>query len=581
MAQNGINVVCSNSINGVQCNAPLNWKGIKVKATFDNDNYIANISTSQLEFTGLAAKIIRQWFSDGKCFLRLPYILNLSNNTTEYIGFDGYIDFTQGYEDDVVNNIVKVTIVKKDGLNQLDDRIAPLSFSYLENAGVFTDADYVTTQIVVEKPINIVEQLTNSVMVYLIAKETYESIQKTGEFIVETSAYIVTSFSGGVAATINSLGKKLLQLAYTIALITALTKLGVKMIRSFKPPIRDSKCISYRTALTKIFGYLGYTLQTNITDLDNMFYLPPNNRFEEVDDLGFPKIKGTRKGIPSTSDDFGYWIKDFMQIVKGLFNPRYTIKDGVIYMYNEYDDFWNQKSKYKLPSTLPLPNTYNFDEFSKSREIRFVTDSSNDWTLELYKGTTYVISTNDTTGTIDNNMKGFDEIVINMSLPSRKNILNPLEQTVSGLAQLMDNLINTLGGKSKLKEQVTSKLGIIKTSGYNWKNPYLLYLNGNRLPVNHRDLTSAKYFYEKYHFGKSFVANNFYGQKLMIKNKPIPFGFNDFLTVINNSLCTTFDNKDAKITEFEWTIGEDIAEISGYIREPYCTLLSENKSEQE
>jgi len=203
-----------------------------------------------------------------------------------------------------------------------------------------------------------------------------------------------------------------------------------------------------------------------------------------------------------------------------------------------------------------------------SREIKFTTDISNEWTLDSYKGTTYSIIAEG--GEL---MKNFDLIDIPLSLPVKKTELNALEKLILDAAETLDAIANAFGGSSALSEKVKTKLNVIKFSSNNWSNPYLLRLSNKK--IVDRGQCSAKYFYDNFLNGKSFVYNNFYGQKLKYNDIVIPFGFNDFLLLIENNYFTTFENKEGEVTSFKWKIGDDKATHSYTIREPYVTNISE------
>jgi hypothetical protein len=85
----------------------------------------------------------------------------------------------------------------------------------------------------------------------------------------------------------------------------------------------------------------------------------------------------------------------------------------------------------------------------------------------------------------------------------------------------------------------------------------------------------AKYLYDNYHYGKSFVTNNNFGQKIKYNEVAIPFGLTDFLKLIENSYFYTTDSKVAKVTELKWNIASDKAIVNYWIREPYTTNLFE------
>lgn len=567
MAKNG---TFSNTIGGIKVNAPLDWKNIRISCTFEDENIQANISTTQLTFTLQAREVIRNHVANNGVFTKLPIVINVSNNVNSYDIFDGYIDLTEGYLDDENNGRVTVTIKKSEGLNDLSDQVAPLSFLYLEELGVITKNDYTDFDYKVEKKINLIEQLMNEIILLMMIKEFNESIADTSKVVTDASAFIAGGgLTGELGATISTLGKVSITAAYNVVMVNAILKLGLNMVNTFIPPKRTTKGIKYHTALERVFSHLGLSFVTDITDLQEMYYLPPNRRLDDIDTFGYlKKTRGTDKGIAESSEVYGYWVKDFIDLVKKKFNAKIYLENGVVYLYNEYSNFWQKKSTWVQPSIQSPAVGFNTDEFYKAREVKFLTDDSNEWTLENYKGTTYTITTDG--GEL---MKNFEVIDIPMSLSVKKDSLNPLELLVLTTAQTLDRIANNLGGDSNLESKVKLNVNVLKFSSNNWQNPYLVRKKGSR--ILSRDEMSAKYFYDKYIYGKSFVLNNFYGQKYVYNDVEVPFGFEDFLKVINNGYFVTAQKDDGKIMSFDWTIGSDTATHSYYIRKPYATNLTE------
>jgi hypothetical protein len=173
-------------------------------------------------------------------------------------------------------------------------------------------------------------------------------------------------------------------------------------------------------------------------------------------------------------------------------------------------------------------------------------------------------------------MKGLDQIQIPMALGNRKDKLNPVEEVVKVAAQAADAVINIFGGNSKLAARVTRRVGMLKVGNNIHSIAKLLYLDvNNKMPINHRDLFSAKVLYEKYHNERSFVANDFGGQYEIYRDIKVPFGLEQFLALIRNSNFTNFDGRLGKVDSIKWTMGKDFALMDYRIQEPYTRNLNE------
>lgn len=564
-------------------NAPTEWQGIEIEATFDNDSIQANINTDLFTFTLEEAKKIRDYITAGLSggagiFEGIPFSLTVDNKSNSYLAFNGFIDLTDGFIDDVESNKVRCKIKKDNGLNSLQTRLSATSFGWLEDQGYITDADYTDIEYIVEKPFNFTEELMSTITLYLMIKELNETIKKTTDLIGEVNAYIATGLTGGLSAGINLLTKTISQTVYSVIMLKGVYELAEAMFNRYLPPKRVSKAMSFRKAIDKMFGYLGYSVETNISDLDTLYYLPSNKNFDEIDNKTgiFKKTKGTLKGIPST-EDFGYRCLDFYELVKKLFNPKIVVTGKVVMIYNEFDDFWIKTSTYKMPSVLTPSFRYNTEELIANRIIYFDTDQKDDWTVKNFTGTNYEVIT-DAIVVNDKKAKylsGLDDIAIQLCLSNRKEELLFLEKILLELAQGFDEVVKLFGGTPKYTKRIKSKMGLMKVTSNNWSKPKLVKMRSNRIPVNNRDVCSAKYFYNTYHYGKSFVNLNNYGQKILFDEVRIPFTFEDFMKTINNSYFTDQDGNVGKITSLKWNIAGDYAVVSFWKRQAYTKNLKE------
>ena len=109
----------------------------------------------------------------------------------------------------------------------------------------------------------------------------------------------------------------------------------------------------------------------------------------------------------------------------------------------------------------------------------------------------------------------------------------------------------------------------------------LLYLTldqetGRLLMNNNRFKIEAKTLWDKYISESSFVSHNFRGQKRLFNELKIPFGFSDFIALLNNSYCTDISGNVIKIETLKWAFDSDYAIVSGWQRKPYTYNLKEN-----
>ena len=304
--------------------------------------------------------------------------------------------------------------------------------------------------------------------------------------------------------------------------------------------------------------------------------MPSNQNFDEENAAGMlHKVNGTKYGTP-TINDYGYNCLDFFELCKKLFKAKYSIIGNTIYFINEFDSFWVKQSTFKMSSVFNKIKRFNTDELIANMILSFNTDVSDKWTISNFLGTNYEIITD--ANIVNNNsakyIKGLNQIQFGVALGNKKEQLNGLENALKNTLSLIDKAAMTVGSYSNLASKITSKLNILKISTNNWIIPKVLKLSGNK-PVA-RSLWSAKYIYENYYRGTSFVQNGYYGQKIKYNEVEIPFGLNDFVSLINNSYFYTSDMKTAKVTSIKWNMSKDKAIVSYWIREPYTKNLKES-----
>ena len=576
-------------ISGQQVDLDITNNEITVEASFDDDNPQGAITLDQFTLPPESRALINGQIEGGLTggigiFEGPEFELTAHNSDQSITTFDGFIDTANEYEDLIEEGTSKVRIKSNFDLGELQERIEALTYGFLEAKGLVGESDYVTVDYVVDKKDNAVDILISLIILYLMIKELNESISRTADSIAKVAAFFGTGITGPAVSVAYSIAVAAINLVYTIAIGIAIIQLGRDLINTFIPPKRQHKAIRLRRALEVVATRLGYAFVSPIEELDKLVYLPSNPNLDEFDAAGFIKlVKGTQKGIPNTQD-YGYNCLDMFQLCKDQFRAKLSVIGGELHLRALNDPFWVKQSTFDLSVSDPLIKlkTYNTDEIVFDKIIQFDTDITDEWTLDNFKGTNYEIFTEAITVKNQDavSIKGNEQIRLPVCLGSRKDELNALENILFTIASSIDTLAGILGGRSNLAKSVETKIGVLKTSSNFHSKPKLLWLEGDRLPVNHRDLFSAKTLYNKYINYDSFVLNNFNGQKIVYPNVRIPFGLNDFVNVIENSYFK-FNGESAKITQLEWNIEDDEAVASFWVRKPYTKNLKETTIEAE
>ncbi len=566
------------TLNNKVVDAPVEWPDIFMNANFEDGDIQPSINTQDLTFVNQEAVDIKKWIADGKMFEGMPFKIDAYNINLTSSAFNGYVNCSNGieiFDDGSVNAKIQIA----DGLDNLNDRLNGITMSYLESINVFTNSDYTEVKYVVEKTDTALEIVMNIVLGYILTVQLNQQIQSASKSVATASGIFSSSFTGGVGAAILIAATAIIDLTFTLFMVLAIVDIGKKTFELLLPIPRTHKTIKLRTALTKITNYLGLNLVSPIGLLDKLHYLPSNLNADDINPItgviSFPN--GTQSGLPNERD-FGFTAGEMFELCMRMFNAKIKVIGNDLHLRSLNDQFWKQSSTLQLRDTLRPVKRYNTDEFVFSRLIKFDTDEiSDEWTINNFKGTNYEIITDDPT--ITNNsakyLKNHETINIPVALGNRKDDLNPLENSLAALAGIVDSTVNFFGGSSNLSGAIKSRIGILKTGTNNITKSKLLYLNGSKLPTNHRELFSAKVLYNLFINEKSFVLNNYGGQKALYTIDNLPFGFEDFLQAIDNSNFRDSDNVDSKFRSAEWLIGQDYADVEFEQHEIYAPNLIE------
>lgn len=586
MARLSKNAVLRFVLNGEEIDPPLEWETVQVSAFFENDNVQANLEIDSFTFVRESYLRILQYIQSGKnggtgIFEGMPFQIFVFNNSSERIAFDGYLDLTEGLQ--IIEHEQKIIcrLIKKEGLNNLDKRIESLTMGYLEAIGVFTDSDYTEVEYVVEKPLELIELISTKIIFFVLVQQLINQVREVARDISNAAGEAAGGLTGVIGSAILTAASIIFQVAYAASILGALLELGRDLFNSYLSPVRTHKTLKLGTGMRKIAGYLGLSLQTDIELLDRLVYLPSNIQVDEVDSQGFlSRVKGTQKGIPNDGD-FGYNVSEFFQLVKDLFYAKYVVKDGVLFFYPRISEFWTRTANYELPDVLDRPYSYNTGDLKSNILLIFQKDVNDLWTLENYKGTSYGVNTD---AIIENEpsaslIGGFEQFRFPVALGNRKESLTGLEKALKSVGNTFDDITKVFGGRSNFSNRVKNRIGTLKVSDNNTTVPKILYLNtSGKIPSNHRDLFSAKVLWQNYHKYMSLVDDNFSRQRKVYDSIQIPFGFESFLKVIDNSYL---QGVNGKITKLNWSISEDTAVISYWIKEVYTKNLKETFIEQE
>lgn len=569
-------------INGKTLSVPREFFDVGTKASFDQ-NPQANLTTDTFTFVLDAAKEIRAHIDNGLksgvgIFEGMPLEISATGRGNSISVFNGIIDLQ---DNAIINNElgqVEAKIKQDNGLNNLQDQIEALDFGFLLEIGVIKESDYVDVDYVVIKLDSTLEAITMLITIFLLSKELIDSIKSISEQIGTIAGILASGISGSIGAALYAVGVAVAEIIFAAAILALIIKLGEALLELLIQPKRTHKAIPLKTLLEKTCKHIGYGFNTTVEDLDNVVYLPSNTTTDDYGDSIFIQVPGTiKQGIPNATD-FGYTCTELFELARMLFNGRFLIDKNTIQFHTENSEFWIKRATWIKPDVLKAQGfRFNTDEIKSSININLQTDVTDEYTIDNFLGTVFQVITDAKTviNVRNKTIKNLDIVSIPCALGNRKEKLNGFEKLLSEMAGLFDEVAKSFGGNSNLKGRITEKIGVLKVSFNNHAVPKLLWLENGKMPSNHRELFSAKTLWEKYHVEKSFVQNNFERQRVIFENERIPFGFDDFTKVVNNSYFHDTNGKLGKIITLEWTMNKDFALISYWQPQVYTKNLKE------
>jgi hypothetical protein len=572
-------------LNGKSVLIPKDFFDVGVKASF-GDNVQANLSTEEFTFILDGYQAIVDWIAAGRSggvgiFEGIPLTISANDGVSSVSVFKGIVDLQAGATIQSRLKQAKVKIRQDESLNQLADLLEPIDYGFLKSEGLITSSDYVSVDYVVNQNDNGLETITTFITIYLLSKQLADTIKEVGVSVAIIGGIAVSGVSGPIGAGVYAIAVAILQVVYAATLLVLILDFGKDLLAVLIKPLRTHRAILLKTLISRACQKIGFTLETSISDLDNIVYLPSNRN---VDDYGLKNILKSAgsitEGIPNPGD-IGYTCPEMFEIVRELFNAKFAIVGNTVQLHTESAPYWLSQSGWIKPSVTRNPEAkadrYNTDEIKGSVLINFSTDVTDEYTIRNYRGTTYQVLTNARTVEKAKNttIKNADRVAIPFALGSRKAQLNPFEKALVPLAELFDSIAGIFGGRPNLAKSIKTKVGVLEVSNNNHAVAKLLYMEGGRLPSNHRDLLSARTLWDSYHSEKSFVQNNYRRQRRYVDSETIPFNLSDFVTLLNNAYFRDENGAVGKVVDLEWRLNRHVATISYWVQESYTNNLKE------
>lgn len=579
-------------LNGDNSSEITELHDLEIIASVEEGNVNARITTEQITLVNNYAKLVRDYIAGGAngttegIFEGLP--LQIQENGVNV--FDGYLDFLNDFE--IVNpTTVKSRIKKHDGNNNFQDRANGLTFGYLDELNLIGTNDYLSIPYIIEKEFNYVEFSFIAFQIYAISRDLQTQIRVIAQQAANI-AHLAAMIPPQPASAVFYAGLQLaLNLVFAGVLVSILINLLINLVRYIFSPIKYHKGIRLKRLVEIGCSYLGYSYNSTINDLPDVVIIPTKTGIDKDSQqnsiINAITINQPGVGYPSASD-FGYTLGEVFELINKLFYAEFTIKNGVVEQHVIDSSWWLQNSTYVLPDILQESIVTNANELISDKLITFKTDVKDINSFENFLGHTYEIRTRPISTSDNRNvlMNGFSRIDIPYDLPNRKNKLNSFENVAFQLLSKVEQgiavfyAINPVASAPNLTGFISQRIGcnIMETDYLHV--PKIMKLSGSRLIANQRNFWSAKYLYDNYHNKGSFVLNNYGNQYYIYKGVRVPFGFEEFNQLTQNSYFYNSNGDLCKLEQISWNVSQDFALIDYRVKKKYTTNLVEDYIEE-
>ena len=499
---------------------------------------ILQVDTDTIILPREARDIILNHISTQGVFEGIPYRIELDTGTKlEY-----YVDLTEGtvYRDFEI----EVQIKKRKGYDNFNENAQGLSFELMAKKGVifnFIDIPYV---IIPENQGEI--GITLAIATYVMTKE---SIQATKDLVTATRDLIEATTPNVSIPPFPPLGEivslslaLLAQLAYTLAVYSALIKLSKQMFELMFPKVRDYKGATIKELIEKGCQYLGYTLDSSLLNSMSKLTIMPvpliknkKSVFNFIqNDLNF----SFTKGYPTAQDTVST-LGELIGAVEIWFNARTRVIDGVVQI--ERRDYWQNISS---NTTIPALNVQdkrtseyilNTQEAWKRSYIHYQVDYSDSHTLDFFDPTDAEYST-EPTNVINQDLvtiKGLNDINIPFALGVRKDKLSFIETTAKSFFQVIDSITGIFGAGTSLVSSITNRLGVTQISEQYYSVTKVLYATGGKQNANYIDNIRASKIYADYHKIDEININSY----KIFSDVPLRMKSTEFVSLIDNNFA--------------------------------------------
>jgi hypothetical protein len=458
-------------IGGIEVEPPINQAEFGIELNFDkDDNSNQAVSLTEFEFgvgdstlPNDAARLINLHRSNGLSsgvgiFEGLPFQIELTQNGTTEVLFDGYLNTSTALWD---CDIVTVSAVEKGKIDFLNETADSITFAYLYDPNNerdlkplsrITNADFISVPYV----LNSVPDNKEALLAVISLAFMIDTIQRELQALIEASVSVANPLDFLAAV------KLILRATYIVGLIVLLVALIERIFNLLIQPIKYHECMYIKTLCDKGAAHFGLTFESpEVLDTEEgsrLIILPKkySNKVNTITNAtGNDDILGNLNA--NASDSKGYYQGTFGQLLRDLkeaFNAKIVINGDKLLLVKE--DYNNSAYNYQLPPVDQTQYTLNAQDLKSNYTVEFLTDINDKNTLQNYDGTiTQAITRPDRTINTDMVlMTGLETRLIPFARATRKNSLTNPERIIQSIAPVFDPIASTISSIADLSLDV-------------------------------------------------------------------------------------------------------------------------------
>lgn len=613
-------------LNNVLAPPPNDWQGLEVECSFENNSPDATVKTTTFEWLGEDAETLNTWIKRGQVgwyglFEGTPFKITACSPSVTL--FDGCVDYTS--QDTTFQcDVVKANVKETQRIQFLNDRAESFSFSYLYNSvGSITRGDFVAVPYVISV-------IPDYLQVALLVITFIEMVKLIRDSIETVVGYIQAAIGATIWWLIAIyIALAIAAIAYSLFLTLLMVNTLKMLINELVQPIKFKYGMRVSTLFEKGCSYLGLGFSSTILQgqYRNLVIIPQKKAYYhqvETPDQYINEIFGqtsNRKVYDEAQNPtaYGYYEGTFAQLIREMcdvFNAKVVIRNNILFF--ERWDFWNNNSVFTMPnqsSESPFDDPYgtNANEITSNYLLSFILDSSDTNTYDRYDGTSCQMTLAPVAVSNVKNvlLKGLTDKRLNYALAKRKQELTVVEDVVNYLLASLTPFYQTLGvwdnwfsihalpalpnyvsnnriGAMLLSSDFTDvqKLLLVEDKPTLWNtidnglvSCFKVDIDNSR--ADHLGYTDAFRLMREFH-SASWAINTlaspvqYPNQYLTYKDKEVPMCCGDFVSLKNNNIIQTYDNKKGRLDSMRWNPFTETAHVDFRVKQVYTKNLKQS-----